>query len=282
MNTPTAPATAQCIGRFAFTLPAGWAVAGRQQKMYFTTLDDALPPAAPGLSEADRTLAWLHQGLPPKAPLIRQFTLEGLGPAAWFGLGSADSVDRRLVALAGPPATPLRMEAMATKGREAIAEKGLRMIAAGYRPGARTGFCLSGGAMQLDPSRNETTELVAENAQLPDARLTFATQAVAKPDETTTDSSAEIANAAGLGAKLRILHQGPRMVAGLAGHELLGELTRPGAASRLIFRFAFAGKPRQATEPSMTVMLQGPATQQAALDAAWQGMLGSLQPVPPR
>lgn len=268
-----------CIGRFSLSPPPGWVLQARSQKMYLTDLDDAPPPPAAGSS--DPVLDRLRQGLPPKAPLIRRFELDGVGPAAWFGLGSVDSVDRRLVALAGP----LRLQLLATKGREAPAEKGLRMIAPGYRPGARSGFCLVNGAMDLEPSRNETTQLSLAASAWPDTRFTLHTRAVDKPDTThpMAQPEAEAAALAGSGATLQLQPQRARQVAGLAGQELRGELQADAhTPPRRLYRFFHAGVGRQAGAPLMTLALEGPASEQAALDLAWNTLLDSLRPLPLR
>ncbi|MFY9510733.1 MAG: hypothetical protein WAQ05_07150, partial [Rubrivivax sp.] len=216
-----------CIGRFSLSLPLGWTLQARSQKMYLTDLDDAPPP--PAADSKDPVLDRLQQGLPPKPPLIRRFELDGVGPAAWFGLGNVDSVDRRLVALAGP----LRLQLLATKGREPAAEKAFRMIAPGYRAGARRGFCLVNGAMDLEPSRNETTQLTLLAGTWPDTRFTLNTRAVDKPDEThpMANPEAEVASLSGSGVSVTMSAPVPRNVAGLAGRELRGEMRASATAA---------------------------------------------------
>ena len=276
--TPTAAPNAICIGRFSLSPPAGWVLAGRSQKMYLTDLDDTPPQPA---GSADPVLDRLRQGLPPKAPLIRRFEVDGVGPAAWFGLGSSDSFDRRLVVLAGP----LRLQLLSGMGREAPAEKAMRMIAPGYNAGARTGFCLAHGAMQLEPSRNESTELRLEATAWPGTLFTLNTRAVDKPDEThpMANPEAELAGIAGSGVTVKLSAQVPRTVAGLPGRELRGEMQASAtAAPRRLYRFFHPGVGRQAGAPLMTLSLDGPATVQAALDQAWNALLDSLQPVPLR
>jgi hypothetical protein len=204
-----------------------------------------------------------------------------IGPAAWFGLGSADSFDRRLVALAGP----LRLQLLSGKGREAPAEKALRMIAPGYRAGARTGFCLANGAMQLDASRNESTALSLEATAWPGTVFSLNTRAVDKPDEThpMAHPEVELAGMAGSGVTVQLSAQTPRTVAGLPGRELRGEMQASAAAApRRLYRFFHPGVGRQAGAPLMTLALDGPASEQAALDKAWNALLDSLQPVPLR
>lgn len=268
-----------CIGRFSLSPPPGWVLQARSQKMYLTDLDDAPPPPAAGSS--DPVLDRLRQGLPPKAPLIRRFELDGVGPAAWFGLGSADSFDRRLVVLAGP----LRLQLLSGKGREAPAEKAMRMIAPGYRAGARTGFCLAHGAMQLDPSRNESTALTLAAPAWPGTVFSLQTRTVDKPDEThpLAQPEAELAGMAGSGVAVTLSPPSARTVAGLAGRELRGEMRASAtAAPRRLYRFFHPGVGRQAGAPLMALELDGPATEQAALDQAWNTLLDAMRPVPLR
>lgn len=276
--TSTPAPNAICIGRFSLSPPAGWVLAGRSQKMYLTDLDDTPLPAA---DSTDPVLDRLRQGLPPKAPLIRRFDVVGVGPAAWFGLGSVDSFDRRLVVLAGP----LRLQLLSGQGREVPAERAMHMIAPGYRAGARTGFCLANGAMQLEPSRNESTELRLEATAWPGTAFTLNTRAVDTPDEThpMANPDAELAGIAGSGVSVKLSAQTPRTVAGLPGRELRGEMQASAtAASRRLYRFFHPGVGRQAGAPLMALGLEGPASEQAALDRAWDALLDSLQPVPLR
>lgn len=267
-----------CIGRFSLSPPPGWVLQARSQKMYLTDLDDAPPPVS---GSSDPVMDRLRQGLPPKTPLIRRFELDGVGPAAWFGLGSADSFDRRLVVLSGP----LRMQLLSSKGREAQAERAMGMIAPGYRAGARTGFCLAHGAMHLEPSRNESTSLSLAAQAWPDTLLSLQTRTVDKPDEThpLAHPEAELAGLAGSGVSIRLSPQSSRTVAGLAGRELRGEMRASATAAPLrLYRFFHPGVGRQAGAPLMTLELDGPATERAALDQAWNALLDSLRPLPLR
>jgi hypothetical protein len=268
-----------CIGRFSLSPPPGWVLQARTQKMYLTDLDDAPPPPAPGSS--DPVLDRLRQGLPSKTPLIRRFELDGVGPAAWFGLGSADSFDRRLVVLSGP----LRMQLLSGKGREAPAERAMRMIAPGYRAGARTGFCLARGAMHLEPSRNESTSLTLAAQAWPDTLFSLQTRTVDKPDEThpLAQPEAELSGMAGSGVSVNLSSQSARTVAGLAGRELRGQMRASATAAPFrLYRFFHPGVGRQSGAPLMTLELDGPATEGAALDQAWNALLDSLRPLPLR
>lgn len=284
MTTPAPTASAICLGRFAFTLPEGWAAAGREQKIYRARVSDDLRTglsAVPGLSA---TMRVLRADLPAGDPLLREFTVDGVGPGAWFGLGDPASPSRRVVLLAGSADSGVRMEALATQGKEAQAQEGLRQLAAGYRPGARTGFCLPQGAFQVDPGRNETTRLAATHVRLPGAELRFSTTVVTTPrtDGPLVDPAADAQAMAGSGTTLKPLGQADRQVGGLAGRDSRAELQEPRKPPTLVYRWFHPGQPASATAPEVIIALDGPAAAKAALDAAWNQLLDSVRPVPVR
>ena len=280
----TAPGEALCIGRFELALPAGWSVSGRSQHLYYTAASDAPAPPTAMAATGDPALPLLRLGLSSRAPLARRFELEGVGPAAWFGLGAVDSVDRRLVALAGTPAERVRLETMATAGREPAAEKGLRLIAAGYRPGLRRGFCLERGAFVLEPTSTERTELVAQTPALPGVKLSLDTHALSKPatEDPLAGAVAELQALGGQGSTVKVVLQAPRTVAGLAGTDWRAEFSVPGSPPRLVYRFHFPGLAKQAAAPAIMIALDLPLAQRAQGDAAWEQLLGSMQAVPAR
>jgi Tle cognate immunity protein 4 C-terminal domain len=283
--TPPAPtASAICLGRFGFTLPDGWTVAGREQKIYRSRVSDDLRAGAATLPGLSATMRVLRSDLPAGDPLLREFSIDGVGPGAWFGLGDPNSPSRRVVLLAGSAEAGVRMEALATQGKEAQAQEGLRQLAAGYRPGARTGFCLPQGAFQVDPGRNETTRLAAEHPRLPGAELRFSTEAVTTPrtDGPLVDPAADAQAMAGSGTTLKPLGQADRQVAGFTGRDSRAELQEPRKPPTLVYRWFHPGQPASATAPELIIALDGPASAKAALDAAWNQLLDSVRPVPVR
>lgn len=284
MTTPAPTASAICLGRFGFTLPEGWAVVGREQKIYRSRVSDDLRAGAAVLPGLSATMRVLRSDLPAGDPLLREFTIDGVGPGAWFGLGDPNSPSRRVVLLAGNADSGVRMEALATQGKEAQAQEGLRQLAAGYRPGARSGFCLPQGAFQVDPGRNESTRLAAANPRLPGAELRFSTNAVSTPrtDGPLADPAADAQAMAGSGSSLKPLGQTERQVGGLAGRDARAELQEPRKAPTLVYRFFYAGQPASATAPEVIIALDGPASAKGALDAAWNQLLDSVRPVPVR
>lgn len=281
----TAPdADRVCLGRFSFALPQGWLVSGRDQRIYFSRVTDdlrSLGRALPGVSPVQRVL---RGDAPGSEPPLREFTLDGVGPAAWYAVGGVHSPNRRLAVLAGSPESGLRLEAMATTGREGQAEQGLRQLAAGYRAGARTGFCLPHGAIVLDPSRSESTRLTALNPRVHGAELRFSTVTTATPrsDGPLADPAADAQAMAGTGTTLTPISKTERRVAGLAGHDARALLKEPNKEPTLIYRFFHPGTANSATAPEIIAALDGPAGRQAELDAAWDQLLDSVRPVPLR
>ncbi len=279
-TAPTANAAAICIGRFSLVLPAGWSAVGREQMIYRSRVTDDLQrfTLLPGIG---KTQGVLRGDLPASDPLLQEFSLDGVGPGAWFGLGSTNSPSRHVVLLAGSAEAGVRLEVLATKGREAQAQEGLRQLAAGYRPGARTGFCLPNGAFAVDPGRNESTRIAAENTHLPGAELRFSTTAVSKPrsDGPLSDPAADAQAMAGSGTSLKPLGQTDRKVAGLDGRDSRAQLQEPGKAPTLVYRFFFAGIAANAAAPEIIIALDGPASQQALLDSSWNQLLDSIRPV---
>lgn len=283
--TPPAPtASTICLGRFAFTLPDGWSVAGREQKIYRARVTDDLRSGLANLPGLSATMRVLRSDLPAGDPLLREYTIDGVGPGAWFGLGDPNSPSRRVVLLAGGADGGVRMEALATQGKEAQAQEGLRQLAAGYRPGARAGFCLPLGAFQVDPGRNESTRLAAANARLPGADLRFSTNVVITPrtDGPLVDPAADAQAMTGSGTTLKPLGQADRQVGGLAGRDSRAELQEPRKPPTLVYRWFHPGQPASATAPEIIIALEGPAASKAALDAAWNQLLDSVRPVPVR
>ncbi|MEO8280098.1 MAG: T6SS immunity protein Tli4 family protein [Ideonella sp.] len=280
---PTASSSAIWLGRFSLTLPVGWSSAGREQMIYRSRVTDDFRQFTPipGMSAQARIL---RGELTATDPVLREFNIDGVGPGAWFGLGSPTSPSRHVVLLAGTAESGVRLEALASTGKEAQAQEGLRQLAAGYRPAARSGFCLPNGAFAVDPGRNESTRVAAESAQLPGAELRFSTLAVSTPrtDGPLVDPVADAKAMAGSGTTLKPLSQTERTVAGFGGRDSRALLQEPGKPPTLVYRFFFAGIALNAAAPEMIIALDGPANQQAALDAAWNQLLDSVRPVPLR
>ncbi len=280
---PTASSSAICLGRFSLSLPAGWSPAGREQMIYRSRVTDDFHRFVPvaGMSRQNRIL---RGELSPADPVLREFSLDGVGPGAWFGLGSPTSPSRHVVLLAGTVEAGVRLEVLASTGKEAQAQEGLRQLAAGYRPGARSGFCLPNGAFAVDPGRNESTRIAAESSRILGAELRFSTVAVSTPrtDGPLADPAADAQALAGSGTTLKPLSQTERTVAGLNGRDSRAQLQEPGKAPTLIYRYFFAGLALNAAAPEIIIALDGPADQQPALDAAWNQLLDSVRPVPLR
>lgn len=269
-----------CIGRFMLGVPQGWVESGRSQRMYVTSLKDDLPPTRFDVMTDEALLPVLRDNMALTLPLVKMFTLEGVGPAAWFG--HQDSVNRQLSVLAGMPDAPFLMVAMATTGREEMAEEGLTRLATGYTPGARTGFCLTHGAMTLEPSRNEATSLTFINPAFPEASISFSTQTISKPrtDGPLMDISGDIKAMRGTGTVLVSLGERYRKVAGRKGHDGRTQMTEPGKEPVLIYRYFDGGVAGDQTSPEMIVSLDGPAVNRDELEAAWDAVLDSIRKVP--
>ncbi|WP_054022479.1 T6SS immunity protein Tli4 family protein [Piscinibacter sakaiensis] len=282
MATASADAAPTCLGRFAFLLPEGWVPSGRETTIYFSRVSDAVETLGRPIPGAGPAMRVLRADLPPGEPLLREFALDGVGPAAWFAIGGPTGSNRRLVALAGTPEAGLRMELIATGGREAQAEAGLKQLAAGYRAGARTGFCLERGAIVLAPSRSERTRLSASHPALPGATLRFSTVVTASPrsDGPLADPAADAQAMAGTGSTLTPLSKQERSIAGLRGYDARASLQEPGKPLALSYRFFHAGVAGSATAPEIIVALDGPASARVQLDAAWDRLLDSVRPVP--
>ncbi|MCU0970013.1 MAG: T6SS immunity protein Tli4 family protein [Rubrivivax sp.] len=273
-----------CIGRFGLVLPEGWMPTGREQRIFFTRVDDDLPQLAPGVSAADAARRVLRGDAPPSDPVLREFVLDGVGAAAWFGLGSRTSPNVRLVALAGRPDAGLRMEALATRGREAQVETGLRQLAAGYRTGVQAGFCLARGAIVLGPSRSESARLVATRSAPAPMRLSISTRTVEQPreDGPLADPAADAAAMAGSGTSIRAQPPRERTVAGLEGRDTRGELVEDGKPAQAVYRFFFPGRAGDAMAPELIVALDGPVVQRPLLDETWASVLDSMRLLPAR
>lgn len=258
------------IGRFKLGLLRQWKVVGRSQRFYFSLVDD-------DLEKGVAPEALLRSNISGSAEALRTFDLPGVGPAAWFSFGPS-SPDRKLSAiLISPVARPLLIQALATADREAQVEKGIGLLAAAYRPGGTTGFCLKHGSFLIEPSRNETVSLLARADHYPGIELSFLTDVVGGAKrEGLLDDMGRFGDTDSWSAEDRK----PTSVAGLRGEQVIERMRLKGAESQLLYRFEHAGSVRDAFSPMMQVRLTGPSSAKSAMDGIWDSSLSTTHHVP--
>ena len=260
-----------CIGRFSLTAPPGWEVAGRTQKMYLTELVDDLPAYIAENQDRDRITPVMRNGASAESrPFIRTFGVgDNKGLAKTFGYGDVHSANLQLSVLMGPPDSPLLMVILVSAGNEdKIGNILATKIATGYKPGARTGFCLTHGAMTLEPSSNETVSLTLTNSAFPDASIRLSTQTISKSrrDGPLMDIAGDIRAMRGTGTTLTSLGEHSRKVAGRKGHDGRTQMTEPGKEPVLVYRYFDGGVAGDQTAPEMIISLDGPASNREGLE----------------
>jgi hypothetical protein len=260
---PRADGEEVVAGRFRFALPAGHAPSSRTQsihttKMWTTGRDDA--------------------GASTQAPPSSQPALLPGVTAAWFDVGGV----RLLEATQAYPDHVVHVLRDAPAGKEAQAERLVVNLLRAYAPSSTTGFVIGHGAVRLGPAQQETVRLMLRATDAPERTLAFSTQTVARPvTNRFMDTAEEHATMRALGGRVDVLLERARTVAGLPGHEIRLLLAPPGEAPRLRSTWHFPGVAGDGTAPEVTLVAYAPPAQRAALDDAWEVVLGSLARVPP-
>ncbi len=277
------------IGRFRFLLPRALAVRGRSQGLY--RADVGTVDIAPGGADAWWTarLAGLRAGKRP--PGVADIVIRplALGPGVQGVLYHANAetaVLQTVLAMKAFDDHLLFVARQTEAGGVPQIEKLVRGVVDAYVPGGREGFDVGRGCITSVPGVNEESRVALRHAALPDVELDFETHTVREPEK--TDPLADIEHdrqrlSAG-GGSLTVLRNQPRRAAGLDGMEgrlLVRQKAAAGAAGLLRFSWSHPGLAGQALAPAIMIVATARPQDQAALEAAWDLMLGSLQPLPP-
>ncbi len=256
----------EAIGRFRVGVPEGLTAVSRSQMIY--GVEVVAEPAQPG--------AWDAKVAAQAGKIVSRPSL-GAGVAAfWYKQGS----DLILEAQALRDGVAVSIVRDAPEGKEAVAEKLASAVLENYKPGTAAGFCLGPGAIHMGPSLSESVRM---NWQLlgSGGKLEFSTQTVTEPDtKTFMDVEEERGLAGAAGGTLTVLSERERILAGLNGREIRILVTLPGQEPQVRFTWHYPGVGRDGTKPKIDFVAKDSVSGQPRLEAVWEAMLPSLEPVP--
>jgi hypothetical protein len=265
-----------CVGRFNFRLPQALRPTGREQSLFLLQLSSATINSPAELAQfwahARRSFAGLDAGAEP-LKVLREFELDGVGPAVWVQLSSLHPDARKLLAMKPGRGHALLLEARATAGREQAAESFMAKVAAGFVPGATLGFCVGHGAFDLPASKNERAS--ASFSAGSGIVVSVETETVSAPDDGQS-SSASTMNS----PDIKVLSKMDRQAAGLPGKEERVRITGSNAKPKVAMTWIHPGGVGHGLKPRIRLMMSGPDEQGTAINAAWDLLLNSLQQRP--
>ncbi len=254
----------EAIGRFRVGVPMEVSAASRSQMIYGVRVE-----AAP-------LGAWAARMTELGEKVVSRPAMAAGVEAVWYREASDLILEARQV----------RGEAEVTvvrdapEGKEAVAERLSGDVLAAYVEGTAAGFCIGPGAIRKGPSLSESVQMVWKGAAS-SVRVEFSTQTVTSPDtKTFMDVDEERGFARLAGGSLTVLRERARTVAGLAGREIWIAIAIPGKEAQVRFTWHFAGVGREGTKPKIDIVGTAGAGGQSTLEAVWEAMLPSIEPVP--
>jgi hypothetical protein len=268
-------ASMQCIGRFKFELPEKFVVSLRTQKIFLTKVRDNLSSIVNKSAPESPVMQVLRYGINPKSPLIKEIQIPKVGPGAWFGLGSSDSYEKRLVAIKGDLDSGLRMELLSGKGREAAAEKALQMVSSEYRNNDRSGFCLEVGSIVGEPSRNEQVSFLIESLEVENKiSIFFESQTISEKNHDNPLKDLKLMRFAQ--KDLTLISDRKEILGDRKGQTVQYSFKNEVNEKIFVSQFFFAGKPKNATHPKISIKLSGPLHKKEELESIWKKWMGSF------
>ena len=270
--TPDKP-SAHCTGRFDFTLPPALKPTGRSELIYL--LQVRTEPWAPGEDAPQawsRRLARARASAIPTPVLLREFEIDGVGPAAWLQPAARSPQDVTLVAMRALAnhAYSLFLEVEASKGREAVGERVVTEVAKSYVPNSVQGFCVGPGAFVIRPSKNERALGTFASASV---EVTVQTETVERPDD-GQNTTGELPPGS------RLLLKEPRRLAGFDGIEQRVEIVEQDGTPHLTYLWIFPGRPVDGSAPRIRLRASAAAARHADLDLAWGSLLAGWRTRP--
>ena len=254
----------EALGRFRIGVPSQMTAASRSQRIYGVSVK-ALPLEA-----------WTTRMIELGDKVVSRPTLASGVEAVWVREASDLILEARQVR--GQVAVTVVRDA--PEGKEAVAERLSGDVLAAYVEGTAAGFCIGPGAIRMGPSLSESVKMVWK-ATTTSVRLEFSTQTVSAPDTKSFMDVVEERAFAGLAAgRLTVIGKRARTVAGMAGREIRISIALPDQEPQLRFTWHFAGVGRDGTKPKIDIVGTSEGGDQAALEAAWEAMLPSIETVP--
>lgn len=279
------------IGRFRFLLPAAFAVTGRSQSIYRVDASTVAlaAPGSPANAEAWWTtkLAALRRGRRPTGVadiVIRPLALPSpdLHGVLHYAGPDTDELQTVLVTKAYPDHLVQLSRQTEVDGVPEI-EKMVASVIGSYVPGGREGFDIGHGMLTSVPGVNEQARIALRHAGLPGVELDLDTRTVRTPEgDPMAGVDQDKQRLAAAGQTLVVLRNQRRSVAGLPGSEVRLQIRKTGAPSEGLLRFSwhFPGVAALPTAPAIMAVASAPLREQAALEAAWEAFLESLQLLP--
>jgi len=269
-----------CIGRFQVFTPDTLAVAGRTQSIYRTEVSTA-PIRAGGAQRAWQERVSEIRAQDGNDPVRRTFDLAPGVPAVWYGINPRSPSAVVLEAVKPADDHWLKLVRRSEAGKESMAEKLVRNILASYVPHeTRYGFCIGQGSLTIQPAERESVSLTLKHQTLGGIEFGIETATVDRPDEEGSGLDEAQAFAKSTGARLTVLRDQKRNVAGLTGDELRISLAPPAEAEILRFHWHYPGTAGDPTRPKIDISGSSPPAERRELEHAWDSLLDSLRPVP--
>jgi len=255
-------------------------VSGRTQSIYRTEVStDVLPPD--GAEESWKQRLSAIRALSGGEAVRRTFDLAPGAHAVWYG--NNPRVPSSIVLEAVRPMSDhlFKLVRRSETGKESLAEKLVRDILDSYAPHqTSSGFCIGYGAITIEPAQRESVSITLKHQTLPGIETSIETATVDRPDDESSPLEEANVFAKSYGGKMQVLRDKKRAVAGLMGHEIRIVLAVPGQPETLRFNWHYAGTAGDASRPKIDVAGTATGTQRAELEAVWDKLLDSLQPVP--
>jgi hypothetical protein len=266
-----------CLGRFRLATPPGLRASSTEYAIYGTLVrGEALAGRAPD-EVFEARLAALRAD--PKVSEVEPFSL----PSGLRGATYREGPHTLLVeAFSARGDEGLWLFRDLPEGKLPVAQKLLENIASAWVPAPAGGFCFGRGAIQA-VSLSERTRLRLVDDARPELSLEVDTRTVARPAGDELDLEEVRAFAKLTKSTLRVFRDRRRVVAGLPGIERCLATTLPDGRELVRCAFAFPGRARSAEAPRLRLDGLARGTDGAALEAAWDALLDSMEamPLPP-
>lgn len=269
----------QCIGRFRLQVPPPLVVSGRSQRIYQAEVSTA---ALTGGATAESLWAERLRAAAARTrsgEIPQRFDLDAGVQAVWYDLAGGGRMLEAMKPQAGHVLlVGFKMELPA---QERV-ERATRRVMAGYQPQGTRGFCVGHGTLVTEAGRNEETQLALADPKRRELSIRLSTDTVdsVEAHDALADAEQERRLLVEGGAEVGILRNAKRRAAGLDGVEARLRIRMRGEAPFVRYSWRFAGLARNAAAPQIVLVGSAPDTEQAALEAAWEALLASLQPMP--
>lgn len=271
---PGAPEPDRCLGRFRFATPAGLRVSNSEFALYGTDVRGQPLGGQPPEAVWAAHLAAL--GANPEYADVEPFELpSGLRGATYRHGPNTLLVD----AFAAQGDEGLWLHRSLPEGKLPVAQRLLDNIASVWAVDPSRGFCFGAGALHAVSLSERARVHLVDDAR-PEFRLEVDTLTVERPAASDLEFGEARDFARLTKSKLEVLRDRTRGVAGLVGTERWLSMTVPDGRELLRFDWRYGGAPREAAAPRLTVHGVARGVDREALEAAFEAILASVEPIP--